>query len=1617
MADFDFGSIDAEKNIIPVEEGYDGFIPVEGKPVPSINSLAAKMAIIEGSVDPIESFRQISQQISEVGIQDLANQVLGPIKEGQDQSYRQVFVEALADPALLMEQKEALVKYYNQTQSMAPTVNQAFAEQMVLAEGDTSNPREEEERVRTWEETLGRWEERVAFKQKAINAVASQVDDSLLGMGKDLVEHLVPHLQEYKLQNISTEVTKDDFSLINMALAGEEAVDIKNAFARMSHEEQMAFTQTLYDYITANGGIAIQDQNGMHQLHVMKTILEQGYYTEEDRYIDNLFGILDVTGTLGALAGFVRRAAKGVGSAARTDVPKDLKEGIEELEGQARQEDVLALPAPNSPGKIAEELNPEVSRKMNNLAASDETGEIAEVVYGTDKNAVIANSNLPQLAKVDDIADVKPENPNKYSGIDAEVHEDILEAAFSDAQIVFDKAEKAAARARFRNEIEATSNVFFKVTNSTFKSLDNGVLYRATYGPKNGMYRTYEEAVNKIEKIFRERGVTEKDNLTVLKNVGGELVPIKSAKEVEGNEAGFLVRMDYEYNFRPEDRTKDFEVKNIWASKYVPKLIHSKFANIERWILDADSIHKGQLTKSAAERVEASSLLEKGLGDRLAEVSNMFKRVSSDQRDKLYSFMHKANNKGIKFNKENYAKEKVSEFEPILKAWKRLTDTLYILENRDYVRTLKRHGFKYFVNKNHGTSLLASKVPDNKVKKEVFEGNKLAKVFDMDSNEYITIHESSVAKLRKDAAEIGGELEFGKLVDGLVTGDDVVKITMTRNTTSTSFSRQIGDNELVLNYREGYFPIKYRTSWILEEFDIRPDGTVDPKSGRAVGSADSIKDVKDKEAELNATSSETKKHYRFREPTEMSMDPDLVNFKISVRSGRSAQRMRGDMLENISEYPVNLDDDYSHIADPMEAMSDAIRSIARRTSLRDWLDVTKSRFMQQYRHLAKGVEEDGPPITFDELTRDHFLAQDRPDQRKEAAKALQVMDYINQIQNGYRAMVDDIFQAGMHGLASELGERGFKKTETKLREGLMASTQLFGRGPSAMAKTWASRSLLTMAPLRMWILQSSNLARLFAFSGVHMARDVTQGISLMTARQLHHLNKDVSTIKKLNKDSLGQYFEDGDFINAYNDLEKSGLIAGMDRQNIAENALDTFGEKNLPRKALEIPGKFFHAVHRFGFDVGESLSRASAFSTFRNEAIRAKKAEMKSQGKKVPKVVTLSGEELAEVTAKVLNVLAGPNQAGQMPYTKGSLGAVLQFLEYPHKTLLQYAANQQLKPNEKARLFFTDMLMYGTFAAGPVGMTGYALVEMLGGDPTTEEGRALAQTFEDGAMGLALNSLFSSMAGEPKWMAGVDTDSIDPRGLDSVARLVDVTVNAGLGEVFASTPGYTSIGRVGNFISTLGRVFTPNDDYQDVQELNNVFLAGAKIFQGANHAVQAAFMFQYEKALSSTGKILDDDVNKAQAIAKMFGFSPEDIAKKYEYMSLINDRSYYKTHQAESDIQAWYKEVRKFYMEQALFDSDSPQVGTQDFLVKVLSAGRSVWGDSHPEFERVINNEFRKELEIGDEGLFGRLRTKMNLLTPEELRTLKPYFQDPVYHKAIETHAQTLSQYYDYEDR
>lgn len=1507
--------------------------PTIGYPENAVRNRAATSAILTGDPDKMVSSYQMMMAEAQDGQAVTHDQVMASLAEQNKTKSMKHVINILGDTSIPLDQKKRLMNFV-QTNQFKEDPSTTLQTNALVAESKGESLRGEAARI-SLADVMGEMEKERQDRQKLVNGLlASMPSADASTVGEVASSQLLPfgrNVIASKVAAAQGEATGAPVSLAgwikNFLLPGSTKADLQKKLMSIPPENREEYTKSLLGSIRSSASV-FPGENYFAQYDTAMQLLQSPTHSNGQVWAENVGTLLDAF-WVGSELRAVTAAGKAAGSAEaifRTESapsgarrPGSANPGVSDTEfTESAKWDLMGDPynpnqLPSGIKRIPYKPNPEDAAQRMKLAAP------------------VRRENPASPFNV-----VEQANP----GSAREMHKAMVAGTDELAKAMTGvNKEQALANNAFPQAATDTGNVLNKVNQDVRDVLTNTGATR--YTPDE-----FGTAVNGVERDFRNAtGLEINDAMTTFRVDGDHLAidahyatPSGAFVTAEGAraQAKYALR---EYGIRDDE----IVIMQRQGMDYVPyegapnlqgdyivkvKTLHPiDDSEVTAWNpLDVKRNFTDRVSQTGTDDhgslagwlMDPGSMLHPTITgsasiatDQAITFENILLKPIRELRDELQGFKFDRRAKIEEYMKEaNTLGLKNDRFDLIARGF-----------NDAEINSLGKwkdiwDGHYYLENYDLVRTLNSQgyQIFQNQTTKlfakPIVKNQNIGKVYDPATDQVTNLTKTEMDTLYNT----GGS--YAQLRRPAVIQGETVEHMIVRNT-PTEYLRKVRDTDSVLNYRDGYFTVNYKAPKFVDEISVDAAGNEIRRTVAVAGN------TADAEMFINSQQLSTGKKHVMREDSRGFKKDGDGYWDLNEASGRIAQRMRGKPLTDA--VGINSLGVGAHVENPMESAVRAAKSLAGRTVARPMLETAKRRFVEQYGDFLKptpyGVKEF--PASRNELVDAVSHTSSK------LADARTTYGYIKFMEDGYINSADQIFKGGMNILADELGKLHFSTAER-------ATRAVGDIAPSHFAKATVFQAYIAMSnPIRQWIVQSHQMLRTVAYNPIGWTNGGVQSR--------------IGGYLGIKSGLMGGSQLAKDFVKFVDD---SGMVAGVDRNSLVRGmGLSMADSSSSFKRGVGTVASIPQSV---GFDIGEKANQIGHLA-----------AVHESYTRRGFNLADKTQRDLALTEARALSY--DLNKAGELTYTQGSAAMLLQFLQMPHKAVLQ-ATNRKIPWQAAARMFGMDLLMFGVPTA-TVGM----LLTAAGsdGDDILPDDPTLRDIYTEGAEAYILNRFFSMMddSGDT---TRIDFSALKPYDMDGWARMYTALMDKGyLGALAASPAGQILAvdgtnnsrknGRIPQAMLTMGRFFNvvAEVDEQNPTEFTTVLNDVAKITSGWTAADNALIMLDSRKKFDARGVVVDSTVTTPEIMAAFLGFGTLSTKQLYETSKRISDDK--KKH--EENVMRKYRDIVTYY-KGAL---DDPNADVQH-IQQVSSMLMKTFND--PYDLQLVNKQWQQDMLGKEHALF-----------------------------------------------
>lgn len=569
-------------------------------------------------------------------------------------------------------------------------------------------------------------------------------------------------------------------------------------------------------------------------------------------------------------------------------------------------------------------------------------------------------------------------------------------------------------------------------------------------------------------------------------------------------------------------------------------------------------------------------------------------------------------------------------------------------------------------------------------------------------------------------------------------------------------------------------------------------------------------------------------------------------------------------------------DGLAKLEDPVVALGDSIKSIARLDAWKDYSASFENAWMNRYRSFTQG---EFPRVLTDIKPKKGMTDAEVA----EFKNAQRLFEYYTNMH--YRRLLgDEAWKYAFYSVSDILEKINIPTTS--LRKMGLAGNELV-RVPKAMA----SHMMLYLNPARQWLVQPQKFTELITISPTYGMKAIRQAPAIFAgvlgrAKSMESLRPIYDNVAaKLGGMSEKEYTA---IIDA---IHKTGIPQSIDLNMVIHGVFHDANSalvKTLPEKVaassktvVSLPGEVGKTI---GYSPAELLNQVTIWLFAKD---RWQKANPGKDWNTPENIAKISGESWDIADAMT-------TRAGALPYQDGALSLLFQFAAIQHKSFMQLFSSKVLSGTERARLAGARMLWYGVY-----GVAGSSAVDYLFSTYLPEESKESWNYWKRGMHDWITNGMANAMLEEGE----VPTDLAVSKSLSPMPETVPywdfmVEINKMLGEGEGS-PRFPFVHAVGSLWEASRDVFnmfyaTKDDEFQDPALLNKAVNEAFEMASGWNNYMKAQLILDTGTLLTKRGMPLGVAMNYQEAAARMWGgigTYKEEVM--YKAMASSKDRKMY----------------------------------------------------------------------------------------------------------------------------
>ena len=1407
--------------------------PIGGR-ASNLNYATNVAALSQNPEEAVETYRRIDSELSATGTSETARGIISKTADEELDNQKAQLTQLLLDDTISDVDKAAYADEVMNKYSKQFSIHDAIITRAAIQSSGAEDLDEESTRVAV-AQTLDEYNAYRKLSQTILNKEAAKADANTMSAWADIFQYLMPGAQGEFTAKTFDQMRGGDGdvwdSLATFFKMGHDTKAMRDMIASVPFKDRAVILEKFQEIAHSPKSIISWDENDYARQTMLRNVLEEGGYSDTDKWIDTVTGWLDITG-LGGTIRYGRQLAK------------DIKNAESMLEDVTALRHIKEGQQPASYAAAMQDSNPEKAKAVFKTIDEAKDDEAALALAGTTRENYLVDSLTPDAATQSGAIASKP----ALSFIDDEVRKQHLYGVSPNDFYRFSEEEVA--------RLQNVAGLSARPELGQVQNTDYGLGISMVYGPPTGAWSDPTVAREAVELATRRFNVKPED-ISVIERQGTLYVPtgrqVKGKSVVKEQPKQYLVKVNYNRVYQTPTNPDDIDVANNLLD-----VLNIGVGKGDKGTLSASTVtYAGMLPKrifgGALAAEDKSAFLQKELLKSAEPFSKAIVKLPADRQEKVLNFIRDMNDKRMwPSDSDMMLKHDLSRQEvEALDSWRRTWDTMHRIEQRDLNKSLRKDGWMSYTNKATNTELVAKPYARQGVPSNVT-------VIDEASNTPRALSRQEVDELY----ESGGSIM--KLKTPIKVADEDVIFVANRNNGS-SYAREINDEYASLQYIPGYYTRRYTENFFLVRKYTDKDGNHLPEYDSVVANVGTSREAESVRSDLSRRKGVPIEDYYIREDMKKGDLPGDVTFSMNHSFGRLAQKHRGQRLAGYADGIVGPSD--ANVMGPVDSLMLQTNSLAKRVAYRDYLDNYKATAMEKYKEFLPSDGMGGVRLPKDLSEIAYRPASGKDLNKKKLGDARTVFSHIQYLENGYINSIDELYRKSMQGIADALDVRGFGKVSKGARKASQVNL-------TSAERALVFNALIATNPFRQIVIQGHQVMQLIPH--YNFPRVVLPSFADAQAIVTRQLGSDVLTKRIKGGDEM------------YEQYIASGLSASVDRQNLVRGSMLQLADES----SLMARTKFGRAVSKpidfartVGFDAGENVLMTFSWAAARRKLLDARRVKGNMSTK-------LSAVEQGQIAEEARRITYSMNRAGDVPYNQNALSMFMQFQQVPHKTLIQMTVDRGIDRNTKFKLWAYNSLMYGiplgfgTYVIEKLNLSpeDAALATRLNkGFESWAFNNLLAQSFTDlgdnGHAGIDFGGL------APWDLTGTYEMFAELWSGNGIPGFISKTPMATTAKRFQDV--YYTASRAFNFDNANHNEWFVENKTDMVSILDSI----ARISSGYSNAKKAYIAFETKKKLTASGFVSDQDVTAVQSFFTALGFPTEDEARKYYVMTKLSESS------------------------------------------------------------------------------------------------------------------------------
>ena len=314
-------------------------------PAPSITNQAAFITAMDPSLDLVNTFQKVENELA-MGAEGVGSEIVSTSLEVDDASEVNAITNILGQSELDIDTKEKVVNSLaTRTNDTWKRIRTLVGENATIADSANETPEAEASRVDVGT-SLDKVFDYQIFLQRLENTERAKNNPNIANKVASFAEIILPFVEQSELASVINKIKGGDASAGDIAqamtLMGEAKEEIRQGLSQIPWQQKQAAAEAVAGILSDHPGILFSEQNDLVRIDLLNSFLKTGYYTDIDRYADDVISLLDMSVIFAPLVKPIKGVLRARRAAKAGQGAKEVFEPLTDAQ-RAIQDDILSV--------------------------------------------------------------------------------------------------------------------------------------------------------------------------------------------------------------------------------------------------------------------------------------------------------------------------------------------------------------------------------------------------------------------------------------------------------------------------------------------------------------------------------------------------------------------------------------------------------------------------------------------------------------------------------------------------------------------------------------------------------------------------------------------------------------------------------------------------------------------------------------------------------------------------------------------------------------------------------------------------------------------------------------------------------------------------------------------------------------------------------------------------------------------------------------------------------------------------------------------------------------------------------------------------------------------------